>query len=72
MLLHERGVAVFVELGSHLICLGQGNLCFGLQKLRLCLRQLSVGLRELPQRVIERRLKRARINLKEQLVLPDR
>ena len=68
--LGQRGVAIDVELGLALVRLGLHELrlacragCWPARAaLRLC--QLALGL-------IERRLERPRINLKEQLPFPD-
>src|SRR5207249_5299744 len=71
LLLRQRRVAIHIELGPDLICLNYGELRLGLSELRLCLGHLPVGLRELALPLIEDRLKRTGINLKQQLSLLD-
>ncbi len=69
LLLRERGVTIDIELRPALIRFRHGYLSLRLQLLSARLLQLPLCLRQLSFRLIHDRLKRARIDLKEQLAL---
>ena len=71
LLLGERSVAILIQLRLALIRFGAGQLRLRLRPSRLGLGELRLGLRQLPLRLIDGRLERPGIDLKQQLALAD-
>jgi hypothetical protein len=69
LLLRQRSVTIYIELRPALIRLRDGDLGFGLQLLSARLLKLPLCLRQQTFTLVHHRLKRARVDLEEQLTL---
>src|SRR4030095_10764116 len=67
----QRGVAIHVELGLALIRVGPQDLRVSLRKLTISLSKLTFSFSQSRSGLIECRLERTRINLKQQLPFSD-